>query len=233
MSSRKLPLWVVLGGSVLAVIAGYINAVAFLGRDQNGVTHVTGQLTRVGIEFSTGDAGQIVHAAMLVVWFFVGAVISGAIVKRPDLSEKGRRYGVAMGVEAIILTIAMLFMINSIRWADDLMALAAGLQNAMATSYSGAIVRTTHMTGIVTDLGILVGHRLRGERLDTQKFGLLGCLAFSFLSGGMIGAWVSPRLGVLALLPPTVLLTVAAAAYTWRSHRFTDPHQPGAVARGS
>jgi uncharacterized membrane protein YoaK (UPF0700 family) len=44
--------------------------------------------------------------------------------------------------------------------------MACGLQNAMATGYSGAVIRTTHVTGIVTALGIAVGLAARRERVD-------------------------------------------------------------------
>ena len=46
---------------------------------------------------------------------------------------------------------------------------ACGLQNALATTYSGAIVRTTHVTGIFTDLGIMLGAIFRGQTLDYRK----------------------------------------------------------------
>ncbi len=46
---------------------------------------------------------------------------------------------------------------------------ACGLQNAMATTYSGAIVRSTHLTGIFTDLGLMLGGKLRGNPVDKRK----------------------------------------------------------------
>ncbi|WP_156312572.1 DUF1275 family protein [Marinagarivorans algicola] len=46
---------------------------------------------------------------------------------------------------------------------------ACGLQNALITIYSGAVIRTTHTTGIFTDLGIMLGSKLRGEPFDKRK----------------------------------------------------------------
>lgn len=226
-----MPLWIILGGSSLALLAGYINAVGFLGADQQGVTHVTGQATTFGIAVSHGDFGVVGHAAMLMLFFFGGAVVSGAIIRRPELSQRGRRYGVALGLEAMLLAVATLLMLKDVWWADDFVAMAAGLQNAMVTSYSGAALRTTHMTGIVTDLGIILGHAVRGEQIEREKFGLLGMLLFSFISGGVIGAYGAPPLREFALVPPTAILAIASLAYTVRAHRVPDPHRPGAGIR--
>jgi uncharacterized membrane protein YoaK (UPF0700 family) len=55
-----------------------------------------------------------------------------------------------------------------------MLAMACGMQNAMTTRYSGAVVRTTHLTGMFTDMGLLIGHMLRSDRdfQDMWKFSL-------------------------------------------------------------
>jgi uncharacterized membrane protein YoaK (UPF0700 family) len=45
-----------------------------------------------------------------------------------------------------------------------MLSIACGMQNAMTTRYSGAVVRTTHLTGMVTDVGLLLGHMARSDR---------------------------------------------------------------------
>ena len=75
----------------------------------------------------------------------------------------GRRYGVALCVEGgLLLTACYLLNLNSL-YGQYCASAACGLQNAMITTFSGAVVRTTHMTGIVTDLGLMIGAKLRGE----------------------------------------------------------------------
>lgn len=228
MSWRKTPAWISLGGAGLAAVAGYVNAVGFIGAQQHGLTHVTGQVTKVGIELSKADLGATFRAAMLVVWFFAGAVLSGAIIRRAELSERGRRYGVAMGFESALLAMATLLLWRNEPRGDNLVAMAAGLQNAMATSYSGAVVRTTHMTGIVTDLGIHVGHALRGHKPEWAKMSLLLVLFGGFVTGGVVGAWVYPHLGALSLLPAAAGTALASAGYFWMTHHAPDPHRHGA-----
>lgn len=41
------------------------------------------------------------------------------------------------------------------------LAVACGMQNGMVTTWSGAVVRTTHFTGTITDTGLVIGHWLR------------------------------------------------------------------------
>lgn len=228
MSWRKTPAWITLGGTFLALVAGYVNAVGFIGAQQHGLTHVTGQVTKVGIELSKADLSATGRAALLVLWFFAGAVLSGAIIRRAEVSERGRRYGVAMALEAGLLAAATSLLMNGHAWADNMVAMAAGLQNALATSYSGAVVRTTHMTGIVTDLGILIGHALRGHEPEWARMRLLAFLFGGFFSGGVLGAVLFPFLGELALLPPAAALALGGAWYSWHAHR-AGPLDPSKV----
>ncbi len=88
--------------------------------------------------------------------------------------------------------------------------MAAGLQNGLATSYSGAVVRTTHLTGIATDLGILVGHTIYGEPPDWARLQLLASLFAGFLLGGALGAVAYPRLLELSLLPAVAVLCLGS-----------------------
>lgn len=206
----RTPAWIPLGGAGLAFTAGYVNAVGFSGALRHGVTHITGQVTRIGIALAAGDLGGSWHAAWVVVWFFLGAVVSGAIIRRPELSARRRRYGAVMAVEAALLGVAGWRLARGDLWADNLIAMAAGLQNAMATSYSGAVVRTTHLTGVATDLGILLGQAVRGERVPWERVGLLCTLFFGFLGGGVAGGLLFPILGAYALAPPTVALALAS-----------------------
>jgi len=206
------------GGAALATTAGFVNAFGFLSAEHHGITHVTGQVTQVGIEAATGNLATAGRAALLIGWFFAGAVVSGMIVRNSELSRTGRRYAVAMLCEAGLLLAALGLMGLDDARAFDLLAMSAGLQNALATTYSGAIVRTTHMTGIVTDLGLLVGHALRREKIDPRKLGLLALLFSSFVLGGTLGAAVLPVFGKYALLGPVGLLVSAATAFLVLSH---------------
>ncbi|MCV5232039.1 DUF1275 domain-containing protein, partial [Escherichia coli] len=76
----------------------------------------------------------------------------------------GRRYGVALCIEGRLLLLSLGFLVQGDLYGQYLASAACGLQNAMITTFSGAVVRTTHMTGIITDLGIMIGESLRGRQ---------------------------------------------------------------------
>lgn len=216
MSWRHTPAWILLGGSWLAFNAGYVNATGFLQVHEHGLTHLTGQVTRVGIELAEGRAIDAGRAALLVLWFFAGSILSGVIIRKSELAERGAPYGVAMLVEAALLATAATLVSNGVDWGANLAAMGAGLQNAMATSYSGAVVRTTHMTGIVTDLGVHFGHALRGAPIEWERVKLLALLFSSFLLGGLVGAALFPVLRAHALFLPAVLVGGGAFFFFWR-----------------
>ena len=83
----------------------------------------------------------------------------------------------------------------------------------MITTFSGAIIRTTHMTGIMTDLGIMIGAKLRGESFDFRKAKLFLFIFGGFLSGGIIGANLYASLSIGALIVPILLALTLAVTY--------------------
>src|SRR5690606_9389894 len=93
----------------------------------------------------------------------------------------GRRYGVVLIVEGALLAFAVPLLTRVPVAGSACAAAACGLQNAMATAYSGAVVRTTHVTGIVTDLGLAFSHWLRRSSGRGGRVRLLLALFTGFL----------------------------------------------------
>lgn len=213
------PAWIYLGGFALALVAGVVNAVGFLGVFHQALSHLTGTLTVLGMELAEGHYPVALHALAILVAFFAGCVLSGAVIAQGQL-RLGRRYGVALSLESAALFAAVLLLRRGAIAGEYLAALACGLQNAMATTYSGAAMRTTHMTGMVTDLGIACGHLLRGVAVDWFRFRLYGVLLAGFFAGGVIGAVGYGRFGYDTLLLPAALSGATGIAYTaYRLHR--------------
>jgi uncharacterized membrane protein YoaK (UPF0700 family) len=94
-----------------------------------------------------------------------------------------------------------------------------GLQNALFTNFSGAVVRTTHVTGLLTDIGIHFGHLIRW-REQTKEFWrvkVLLPLLFGFCIGGSLGTIGFDTIGVHAMYFPAIVLFVAGVIWTiWR-----------------
>lgn len=80
----------------------------------------------------------------MLIAFCVGAMLSGLVIQDQTL-KLGRRYGVALALEAALLLLAIPLFKQQQMQGALLAAMACGLQNAMVTTYSGARVRTTHL----------------------------------------------------------------------------------------
>ena len=83
----------------------------------------------------------------------------------------------------------------------------------MVTTFSGAIIRTTHLTGLVTDLGAKIGHWLRGGMMDNRQLLLHILFITGFISGGAAGAWLFIRLGYKTWLIPALITGVSGLGY--------------------
>ena len=208
----KLPGWVWLGAALLAMIGGMVNAVGFLGLSHEALTHLTGVSTLGAIALALTDWPVFLHAVAVLFSYFCGSVLSGMIIQQSTL-RLGRRYGLVLLIESLLLLAATPLLVHHLRFGDYLATFACGLQNAMATSYSGAVIRTTHVSGIVTDLGIWLGHRLRGLPVETKRAWLGLTLFGGFFLGGMAGALLFNQWGYLALLLPAALTGITGLSY--------------------
>lgn len=208
---------VLLGGLGLAAGAGYVNTLV-LAMGAMPVTHLTGTISRLSGDVGRGDTADALIVLRLVVAFFLGAMASGVIIGSSTL-HLGRRYGVAVMVEALLLSAAAATIGHNLSTGATLAAAAAGLQNAMASSYRSLIVRTTHVTGVMTDLGFLVGQLIGGHKVERWRFALLTMLLTAFAGGGVLGAIAHHQIGAAGLWLPAGGLAVGGATYfAWRLH---------------
>jgi uncharacterized membrane protein YoaK (UPF0700 family) len=99
---------------------------------------------------------------------------------------------------------------------------ACGLQNAMVSTFSGTVIRTTHVSGMFTDLGIFLGHALRGRHPDVLRMKLSFLIISGFFSGGVAGAIAFARIGYSTLLVPALLTGLGATAYFVQNQRRPD-----------
>jgi uncharacterized membrane protein YoaK (UPF0700 family) len=214
----KLPRWVWGGGFVLAFIAGMINAVGFLGLSHQAVTHLTGTTTLLGIAAGKLNLSEGVHLGAIIGSFVAGAILSGVIIKDSTL-KLGRRYGAVLVIESVLLFFAALLLEKNNASGDYLASCACGLQNAMVSTYSGAALRTSHVSGIFTDLGIIIGHFLRRVPVDILRFKLCTMVLSGFFAGAVGGAIAFPHFGYQTLCFPATFTGLAGLSYAIYSHR--------------
>ena len=214
----KLPAWVWTGAGVLAFIAGTVNVIGLLGFGHEAITHLTGNTSLLGDAVARLDLHTALHFAALIGAFVAGCVLSGFIIQDSTL-QLGHRYGVALLLGSVLLFAAVPLLGRGSVYGMYAAAAACGLQNAMASTFSGAVVRTTHVSGMFTDLGIFLGHALRGIAVDTRRLWLCVVVISGFFGGGVAGAVGFRVLGYRTLLIPATLTAVAALAYglyRWR-----------------
>ena len=208
----KLPPWVWTGTWVLAFIAGTVNIVGLMGFEHQAITHLTGNTSLLAEALATRNLAAMLHFAALIGAFVAGAVISGILVQDSAL-QLGRRYGVALLVVSLLLFAAVPLLRHDSAYGMYAAACAMGLQNAMVSTYSGAVVRTTHVSGMFTDLGIFLGHSLRGLPVDSRRLRLCLIVISGFLCGGIAGAFAFRAFGYSALLFPASLTAAVSIVY--------------------
>lgn len=197
---------VLVGGCLLAALAAAVNA-CFLVRVGTSVSHLTGDLSRLAIDLGLEDDGRrasLARVACALLGFVLGATVSGALIHHPRL-ELSRPYGRSITGIGLALVAADLVS-GADALAVGLAGAACGFQNALATHFRGVILRTTHVTGLLTDLGVQLGMRLRGHEVEAWKVVVPLCLVLAFFAGAAGGA-------ALTVASPGGALLVVGLAY--------------------
>ncbi|MCA9396336.1 MAG: DUF1275 domain-containing protein [Candidatus Omnitrophica bacterium] len=210
----RLPRWTWTGFFLLAVNAGIVNVVALLCFSHSATTHVTGLFSQLSIHLHHHDYYSVRGIALIIGAFFLGAFLSGFII-RDEHFQIGRRYGYALAAESALLYLSAYNLIHHQFLGAVFASVAAGLQNAMVTNFSGTIVRTTHMTGIVTDLGMYLGRFAAGNKLDTRKIGLFLLIIAGFTGGGFAASVFYGIFQERVMLIAAVLTTALTAGYEY------------------
>lgn len=202
-------------GIVLSIAAGACNAIAFA-KFKYYVSHVSGSASGIGLREYDLQPGPVMEPFVLIVYFIVGSIMSGLIIHTNGMKMGQARYEVVLFLVSALELMSWNAGLKDPGW----LAAAMGVQNAMITSWSTAVVRTTHMTGTATDLGSSLGRIImRFLRLkfnleqddwnhhvaDRKKLVLMCCLLASFIAGGFIGAVAYTRFHVHALFIPAGL----------------------------
>jgi uncharacterized membrane protein YoaK (UPF0700 family) len=220
--SKPIPRWILFSAFALAWAAGTINAVGFLGL-HHGLSHMSGPVTALGNELARSAMFPAWDVLIVIASFFAGCTLSSLIIGQGFL-QLGRGYGFVLLVESAALFAAWWLLLRDKISGECLAAFACGLQNAMVSSYSGAVIRTTHVTGIITDLGISLGQLLRGQAVDRRRAGLYSILLAGFFVGGVCGSLGFYRVGYNALLMPAALTAAGGFSYFLRSRKRAHGH---------
>lgn len=200
----KLPTKIWSGVLLLAFVAGSVNVIGFLSFNHQGLSHLTGVTSMLGAAISAGNLSQALHLFAAIAAFVGGCAISGALIQDSTLRIR-KSYAMALFLVSGLLVFSIpLFRAGQV-YAIYLSSMACGIQNAMVTTYSGAALRTTHISGMFTDLGIAIGHLMRGTPTDSRRLRLCAVVISGFFSGGIVSSYLYSQFDYNALLLPAAL----------------------------
>lgn len=221
----RLPRWILWGGAVLAFSAGCLNTAAIMGFTNLSVSHVTGNVSLFSAAIAHFDSHSILYIGALLLSFLAGAILSGFVIGQTSL-KLGRRYGNALYIEAALLLLSYVLYQQHDYLGQLTAAMACGLQNAMVATYSGAVIRTTHLTGLTSDMGASIGNWLAGRSISKPTLGFQAIIWYCFCGGGVVGAFLYARIGYGSLFVPITIVLIAAFVYNKASDRLPERRQP-------
>jgi len=209
--------------NLLAFIAGTLNSVGFVAVSVY-TSHMTGLTASVADHIVLRSWGLVRIGLIAIAAFVLGAAACAVLFNWGRRRHHEARYATVLVVEAVLI-LAFGALADQLTWRHrDLVSVAVlcftmGLQNAIITKISAAQIRTTHVTGMVTDIGIELGKlayrsRLAGQppvTADLPKLGMLAGLVALFFVGGIAGAAGYLAMGFPVLVAPALVLLVVAA----------------------
>ncbi|ELA08676.1 hypothetical protein MOMA_08961 [Moraxella macacae 0408225] len=211
---EKLPLWIRIGGGVLAFSAGCVNSTALVGFTHLAASHVTGNVSLFATAIANSDYKMLFMVCAVLLSFLAGSVISGFVVGNTDLKE-GRRYGLTLCIETVLLIVSLILFYRHSFLGHFFATMACGLQNSMVATYKGTGIRTTHLTGLTSDMGASIGNWLAKRKTDKKMVMFQAMIWYCFCGGGVIGAILYVKIGYLALILPIIIVMLSAILYHW------------------
>lgn len=226
-------------GATLCFVAGATNAGGFLAVGQY-TSHMTGVLSSISDNLVLGQFTLALAGCAALLAFLTGAMTTTWMVNWALRRKLHSAYGRPLLLEAVLLLIFGVFGTAISHFAGWfvpvtvlLLCFLMGLQNAVITKISRAEIRTTHITGLVTDLGIQLGKLLYVNRLtrndlvaaDTAKLRIQLILIACFFVGGLSGAIGFKTVGYITTAPLALLLALLVVRPVLDdAKRWINPH---------
>jgi uncharacterized membrane protein YoaK (UPF0700 family) len=203
--------------TLLGLTAGFVNAEGFLGFSVL-TTNVTGHAALLAerIAFMDWKIATVIGLWMLL--FLAGAFFTSLILSFTGENQRFS-YFIPVIIEMLILLVSALYghdttsSITGRQYFAGSLLFAMGLQNALVSMVSGSVVRTTHLTGTFTDLGIDLAQILHGDKIRRpelrSKIKLRLYIIFFFLAGAVLGAFLFQHFSFRSFFAPVVILLFA------------------------
>jgi len=226
---EKVSLRVYFDWLTLSFLAGNINAGGYLSCHRF-VSHITGFATSSGVAFKQESLLTALGELSIPLFFLIGVMISGYLTEKKRAHRiEGAKYAPVMKLVALLLGLVAIggsfdffgnfgdpMLIKHDYFLLAALCMACGLQNAAITSASGYTIRTTHLTGLTTDLGLGIVRAEMGKATDLEKLNerrmniyRIGTIA-SFVAGSFVAAFVFSYFEYKGFFFPTFLALYCA-----------------------
>ena len=200
---------------LLSLAAGALNAAGF---ELAGLfsANMTGNISAMADNLAKGGWGAALLFGLIVVVFILGALLGGLLIEAGRQRGRRRIYAAVVALEAGLLILTGLAALAGLIGRVEVICMLAGalgMQNAVSTRISRARVRTTHVSGMATDVGLsLAGLCMRSDESARYRSLLaLHCTTMSaFLVGGVLGVVLHRLAGPVTFLCCGLLLALIA-----------------------
>jgi uncharacterized membrane protein YoaK (UPF0700 family) len=223
--SRVMPYrntrWTAALALLLAAIAGFTDVVGYLTLHQIFTAHMTGNTSKLGIALGTANGWAALPLAAAVALFALGAG-AGTLA-----CDRGRRW-YALLAQAVLLAAFTAVAVTAVRHGSvpdhtlggfyallTLATVALGIQTAALTHIDATTVRTSYISGILTNLAQAGARRLAGRRSQDARPALWAALCACYLGGATLAGRGMESVGPGCLAGPVGLLVCTAAVDRW------------------
>jgi uncharacterized membrane protein YoaK (UPF0700 family) len=206
----------------LAFVAGAVNAGGFLAVHQY-TSHMSGIVSAMADNLALGSSAIVFTSFAALISFLGGAFCTSVTIRWGRRLQLDSEYALPLIWEAgLLIVFGMIgkeFQGSTPIGTIMLLCFTMGIQNATITKISGAVIRTTHLTGMVTDIGIGLGRMVMprcgndpaAANDEVRRIRLLASLIALFFVGGVIGAVGFKHVGFLFTMPLAAVLLIMAA----------------------
>lgn len=223
-------------GWLLAFNAGAVNAGGFL-IVHRYTSHMTGFISTLADNVVLGNATVVLGAVGTLLSFLMGASVTAVLVCWARKHQLHSMYALPLLLIAVLMLLLGVLGAAAVHWGTPfavpiavlLLAFIMGLQNAVMSKMSASQIRTTHMTGVVTDMGIELGKWMYWNdkttpadtrvQADFSRLTLLSGLLVMFLVGGVVGAAGFKHVGFSCVIPLALLLLALSLPPLWADRK--------------
>lgn len=208
--------------SFLSCVAGMVNVVGFLAI-QKLTTNVTGHFAFFIEAFDQLKFWEGLIYIYYVLFFLLGAFVSNTIIEIVYRKAKRYAFSIPILLEITLLVCGGFFLHPFIHTHPDLIAFillfTMGLQNALVTKISSSVIRTTHLTGLFTDLGIELSQMFfyntpEQKKQLTDSIKLRFTIILSFFIGGVIAGLIY---NIFALKTLIIAASILFVGLIWKN----------------